>query len=261
MCTPVPYSVRCLLTPCLQEGTMENLETRQVETNGETDFVAGILGGYRFKVCETPDEVAQALEIRRRVYVDDVGYDVPVPDALDGRSWLLLAIHEETGEAVGSMRITPRFAGSFELEEYFTLTSAFRSPKCVELNRFAILPAHRKGKTFLPVVSLGMFKLAMRFLQSMGMHQLVIASKPQKIWTYEWLGFTRSGRTAAYGTLDAIEHELLTFNLRRADEIFAGHPFEQFFCGFEYREVIMPERLPEIGIGIESDGLELRKSA
>ncbi len=240
---------------------MENLETRQVETGSETEFVAGILGGYRFKVCETPDEVAQALEIRRRVYVDDVGYDVPVPDALDGRSWLLLAIHEATDEAVGSMRITPRFAGPFELEEFFTLSSALRSPKCVELNRFAILPAHRKGKTFLPVVSLGLFKLAMRFLQSMGMHQLVIASKPQKIWTYEWLGFTRTGRTAAYGTLDAIEHELLTFNLRRSDEIFSGHPFEQFFCGFDYREVIVPEQLPEIGLGIETDGFELRKSA
>ena len=240
---------------------MENLETRPVETNDETEFVAGILGGYQFKVCETPDELAQALEIRRRVYVDDVGYDVPVPDALDGRSWLLLAIHEATGEPVGSMRITPRFAGPFELEEFFTLSSSLRSPKCVELNRFAILPAHRKGKTFLPVVSLGLFKLAMSFLQSMGMHQLVIASKPERIWTYEWLSFTRTGRTAAYGTLDAVEHELLTFDLRRADENFANHPFERFFCGLDYREVILPERLPEIGLGIESDGFELRKSA
>jgi N-acyl-L-homoserine lactone synthetase len=240
---------------------MENLATRQSETDDQREFVAGILGGYRFKVCETPDEVAQALDIRRRVYVDDVGYDVPVPDALDGRSWLLLAIHEETGEPVGSMRITPRFAGPYELEKYFTLPSALRSPKCVEINRFAILPGHRKGKTFLPVVSLGLFKLTMQFLQSMGMHDLVIASKPERIWTYEWLGFARTGRTAAYGTLDAIEHELLTFNLRRADEIFAGHPFESFFGGLDYREVCLPNRLPEIGLGIEVEDQELRRSA
>ncbi len=240
---------------------MDNLETQPVGADAERDFVAGILDGYRFKVCETPEEFGQALEIRRRVYVDDIGYDVPVPDAYDGRSWLLLAVHEATGQPVGCMRLTPRFAGPFELEEYFTLPTSLRSPKCVEINRFAILPEHRKGKTFLPVVSLGLFKLALRLVQSMGVHRLVIASKAERIWTYEWLRFQRTGRTAAYGTLDAIEHELLTYDVRAAADEFHGHPFEGFFCGVEYREVEMPRELPALGLGIDVEFEDLRKSA
>jgi N-acyl-L-homoserine lactone synthetase len=222
---------------------MENLETR------ESDILPGLLGGYRFSVCEGPEATAAALDIRRRVYVEGVGYAIPVPDAYDARSWFLLAEHEATGQAVGSMRLTPRFVGPFELEQYFTLPRALRSSRSIEINRFAILPEHRKGKTFLPQVSLGLFKLALCFVQSMNARHLVIASKPERVWTYEWLCFRRTGRIAQYGSLDAIEHELLHLDLQPAP--FAGHPFEAFFRDMEYREVVLPRRLPALGLGVE----------
>lgn len=227
---------------------MENLETAA----SESDITAGILRGYRFSVCETPETARQALDIRRRVYVEGLGYDIPVPDAYDARSWLLLAEDEATGRPVGSMRLTPRFAGPFELEEYFTLPKALRSPKCVEINRFAILPECRKGKTFLPIVSLGLFKTATRFLHNMNTHHLVIASKPERIWTYEWLQFQRTGCVAQYGTLDSIEHELLSLDVRVA-AAFPGHPFEKFFAQLEHREVVLPRRLPALGLGVDLD--------
>lgn len=233
---------------------MENLET----SRDENDIMPGILRGYRFSVCETPEATREALDVRRSVYVDGVGYDVPVPDFYDSRSWLLQAQEESTGKVVGTMRITPRFAGPFELEEYFTIKKAFRSPRSVELNRFAILPEYRKGKTFLPVVSLGLFKLAMRLLQAMNAHHLVIASKPERIWTYEWLGFRQTGHTALYGTLDSCEHALLSLDVRKLDERFAGHALESFFTQLDYREVVLPKRLPSLGVGVD---LELRKTA
>src|SRR5262245_36308256 len=153
----------------------------EIQTETANDIVPGILEGYRFTVCEGAEAARRALEIRRKVYVEGVGYDVPVPDAYDHRSWLLIAEDEATGQPVGCMRLTPRFAGPFELEEYFTLPKALRTPKCVEINRFAILPEYRKGKTFLPIVSLGLFKTAMTFLQSMNVSHIVIASKPERI--------------------------------------------------------------------------------
>src|SRR5213082_2691744 len=61
-----------------------------------------LLRGYRFSVCEDAASVARALEVRRQVYRDTCGYDVPIPDEYDGRSWLLLAEDVRTGEAVGS---------------------------------------------------------------------------------------------------------------------------------------------------------------
>jgi N-acyl-L-homoserine lactone synthetase len=248
---------------------MENLEASRVEVvpsprgDGENDILAGLLTGYRFSVCDTDEEAAEALEIRRRVYVEGVGYDVPVPDAYDARSWLLLARDESTGKAVGSMRLTPRFAGPFELEEYFTLPKSLRGPKTIEINRFAILPEYRKGKTFLPVVSLGLFKTVMRFAESLGASKLVIASKPERIWTYEWLRFQRTGRTAQYGALDAVEHELLTFDFRKMAANFAGNPCDEFLRKFDDREVVLPRQLPQLGRGVDlaAERFGYRKSA
>ena len=231
---------------------MENLDA------SHDDIIPRLLEGYRFSVCETPDAVGRALDVRRSVYVDGVGYDVPVPDFYDARSWLLQAEEVATGTVVGSMRLTPRFAGPMELEEYFTLPKAFRSPRSVELNRFAILPAHRKGKTFLPAVSLGLFKLALRLLESMNARHMVIASKPERLWTYEWMGFRRTGHTALYGTLDSCEHELLALDVRKVGERLAGHPFEGFFCQLDFREVVLPRRLPSLGLGVD---MPLRKTA
>jgi len=233
---------------------MENLN----ESRDQNDIIPGLLSGYRFSVCETPEAAAEALDVRRRVYVEGIGYDVPVPDFYDSRSWLLQAQDATTGKVVGSMRLTPRFAGPFELEEYFTIPKAFRSPRSVEINRFAILPEYRKGKTFLPIVSLGLFKTCLRLLEGMNARHMVIASKPERIWTYEWLGFRRTGHTALYGALDAIEHELLELDVRKVGERFAGHPFESFFTQLDYREVVLPRRLPSLGMGVE---LPLQKTA
>src|SRR5262249_41440850 len=135
-------------------------------THADGERLPRLLEGYRFRVCENASDVRRALDVRRRVYVDAAGYQVPVPDDYDARSWFLIAEETRTGEAVGSMPLPPRSAGPLELEEYFTLAKTLRAPTAVELNRFAILPGHRKGKTFLPVVSLGLFKMVHTFLES-----------------------------------------------------------------------------------------------
>ena len=87
---------------------------------------------------------------------------------------------------------------------------------------------------------------------------VMIASKPEKIWTYEWVGFERTGHTAKYGALDAIDHELLSLDLSTFGERLAGHPFERFFLGLDYSEVVPPKHLPSLGIGVD---LGLRQTA
>jgi N-acyl-L-homoserine lactone synthetase len=236
--------------------------TTTIETGRSgNDILPGILAGYRFTLCQGPEAAERALEVRRQVYVQGVGYDIPVPDAYDARSWFLLAEDVETGEAVGSMRLTPRFAGSLELEESFSLPKSLRTAKAVELNRFAILPAYRKGKTFLPIVSLGLFKLAFQFLQSVGLWHIIIASKPERLWTYEWLGFSRSGRTASYGNLDGADHELMVCDVRQVAVGFESHPLGDFFLDMAHPEIVLPHVLPELGIGVDAEALGFRQSA
>src|SRR5438067_162856 len=105
--------------------------------------------------------------------------------------------------------------------------------------------------------------LGLRFLQSMEARTLVTASKPERIWTYEWLCFRRAGLTAQYGCLDRTEHELLWLDMRRLGEVFAGHPFGAFFASIDDREVVLPRRLPPLGLGVDLDAepFRLRESA
>src|SRR5204863_140824 len=83
------------------------------------------------------------------------------------------------------------FAGPLEAEEYFTLPDSLRSPRAVEITRFAILPEYRQGKTFLPSVSMGLFRLAVSFLRARDVDAAVIWSQPAAAWPYEWLRLTR----------------------------------------------------------------------
>jgi hypothetical protein len=221
--------------------------TPGAHSDRQPDVLPGLLRGYRFTVCDSPAAAGRALDVRRQVY-GGTGYNLPVPDPYDDRSWLLMAEETATGKAVGTMRVTPRFTGRLEAEEYFELPRRFRSPLAFELNRFAILPGYRKGSTFLPVVSLGLFKMVHDLLFALDARYMVIASKPERVWTYQWMRFKSTGLVKPYGKLAGAEHELLTYDMRRAPEILVGHPFREFFVSARYDEVELPRRLPSLGI-------------
>jgi len=211
-------------------------------------ILPGLLRGYRFGVCEDPDLAAEALAVRRRVYVETSRYRIAIPDEYDLRSWLLFAQDVDSGSVVGSIRITPRYAGRLEAEEYFALPAQLASPRAAEISRFAILPPYRRGTTFLPVVSMGLFKLVMRFLQSIDAHYMVICARPERLWTFEWMRFTRTGMVAHYGVLANTPHELLWYDFRRAASILEGHPFRDFFVEMDYAEVLVPPHAPPLGL-------------
>jgi len=223
-----------------------------------------LLRGYRFSVCADAASVARALEVRRQVYRGACGYEVPVPDEYDSRSWLLLAEDVRTGEAVGSMRVTPRAAGPLECEEYLVLPPALRSARVVEITRFAVLPTHRDSRRFLPVVALGLFKLVSHFVvAATGAEHAIVCSKPERIWSYEWMRFKRTGIVARYTKLGGCEHELLSSDLRRGVGMHSDHRYWAFFFEIDHPEVMLPARLPEPGLGNQAafQQLPLKRSA
>jgi N-acyl-L-homoserine lactone synthetase len=209
----------------------------------------GLLRGYRFRVCGSLESAARALAVRRKVYVGECGYDVPVPDEYDLRSWLLVAEQAATGEVVGSMRVTPRAGGPLEAEEYFDLPRYLVSPSVVEVTRFAILPSARPSGRFLPVVAMGLFKLVCNFVKRLDAQYVVVCAKAERVWTYQWLRFEPTGRTAAYGKLGNAPHELLVCDLRGGIARHRSHRYWEFFFETEHPEVVLPERIPEPGLG------------
>jgi N-acyl-L-homoserine lactone synthetase len=219
-----------------------------MKSTRHTSIFKGLLRGYRFSVCETPAAAARALEVRQAVYVEDCGYDIPIPDEYDSRSWFLVAEHLRTGEVVGSMRVTPRAAGCLEAEEYFRLPPSLTSPRVVEVTRFAILPPYRKSKRFLPVVAMGLFKLVCNFVKLVDAQYVVVCSKPERVWTYQWLKFERTGLLAEYVKLGNASHELLSCNLNGGIARHRDHRYWEFFFDIDHPEVRIPEKAPELGL-------------
>ncbi len=231
----------------MRHATAQALTTPQT-SNPE---LATLLEGYRFSVCQDDESFARCLDVRREVYVRNFGYDVPVPDAYDHRAWLLMAEHIESGETVGTMRILPRAFGPIEAEEYFRLPAHLDSKNAIEISRFAILPAHRKTRTFYPIVSLGLFRMCYEFVMAIGSDCQIVCSKPAKLWTYQAMGFTSTGITARYESLNGAEHELLQHDLRNLRTALEGNPFSEFFLDMDFDEVALPDRLPAVGFGNE----------
>lgn len=217
-------------------------------TAEEEEFLSGLLRGYRFRVCRSTADARAVVGVRREVYVEGNGYDVPVPDEYDFRSWHVIAEDVERGVPCGSVRVTPRSGGPLEAEEYFQLPPDLRHPGALEISRLAILPPYRKGKTFLPIVSLGLFAMVRRMLDSSRARYMVICSKPERIWTFEWLLFQRTGIRARYEKLGGTEHELLFAEVRKATTDVLEHPFACFFDGHEFPELEWPDPLPALGL-------------
>jgi N-acyl-L-homoserine lactone synthetase len=227
---------------------MQNATAQKIETTDANELgLSTLLDGYRFRIADDADTFARALDVRREVYVEDFGYDVAVPDEYDSRSWLLVAEHVETGEIIGTMRIMAREFGPVECEEYFALPENVASRKVIELSRFAIVRAHRKTRTFLPVVSVGLFKLAHEFARLIGAECLVVCSKAAKIWTYQSLGFDRTGLTTSYAKLNNVEHELLALDFTTLYTDIAGNPFLELFQ-MDLDEIILPTSVPSLGL-------------
>lgn len=227
---------------------MQTATANQIETPENESGLSTLLEGYRFYVAEDAATFQAALDVRREVYVENFGYDIPVPDEYDHRSWLLVAEHLETGQIVGTMRLTPRMFGPVEAEEYFTMPSDLDRATTIEISRFAILSAHRKTRTFFPVVSVGLFKLCYELTIALGVERQVVCSKAEKMWTYQSMGFESTGITKSYEKLNGAKHELLWHDFRQANEWLAGNPFHELFCERSFEEIELPAGAPVIGL-------------
>lgn len=223
-------------------------------TAERSDFVpsipAELFEGFRFRVCETEEDATRAIEVRRRVYQDNSGYSVPVPDDIDARSWLLIAEETATGKAVGTVRITPRSAGSLECEEYLHLPGRLATGRTIEITRLAILPEYRKTSMNLPAVSIGLFRLTYEFSFQVGAHAVVVCSKPERMMTYQLMGFQQTGLNVAYAKLNGARHELLWHDFRQASTMVENELFRRMSLGAGFPQVIAPSSVPVLGLAV-----------
>jgi hypothetical protein len=211
-----------------------------------------LLDGFRFRVCETAVQAASAIEVRRRVYRESAGYDVPVPDDVDPRSWLLMAEDVETGRTVGTVRITPRSAGPLECEEYIDLPGFLATPQAIEITRLAILPEYRKTNMLIPAVSFGLFRLTYEFSLQLGAKAEVVCSKPERVLSYALMGFQPTGTMATYTKLRGAKHELLWHDFRKGTALCQNELFRRLYFGHGFPQVQTPKTIPALGLAVPS---------
>lgn len=227
-----------------------SMETTHIATKTGPDL-SGLFAGFRFRVCETDEDARRSLDIRRRVYVEEKGLSVPVPDRYDEHSWLLLAEEADTGRAVATMRVTSRAVGPLECEHSFVLPASLRSPDVVEASRFAILPEFRRDNGGSPAVSIGLFKTVALFVERVvGAKRWVLCSKAERVHTYTFLHFRQTGVRAPYTALDGTMHEILVQDLRHGYEPYRGDfAMWDFFFVQDSPEIVVPAAPPPLGLG------------
>ena len=233
---------------------------QDITSNQVGRIPAELLDGYRFRVCESESDAPRAIEVRRRVYRESCGYSVPVPDEIDARSWLLLAEETETGLAVGTVRITPRFAGPLECEEYVQLPTRFETPGAIEITRLAILPEYRKTNVLVPAVSFGLFRLTYEFAMQLGATAEIVCAKPERVMSYVLMGFRPTGRSASYTKLNGARHELLWHDFRHA-ELVENEMFRRLYLGDGFPQVVRPTSAPSLGLAVSEATFRLAACA
>lgn len=205
-----------------------------------------LTAGYRFFVVESAADAREALDIRRVVYEEKLGHSIDVPDEIDERAWLLAAQHVDSSQIVGAMRLVPSDRGVLECEQYFDLPLRLRQGLSVEITRFSVLRRHRKRADSLPPVSLGLFRLSTDVCRALDARWVVIASGPEQIDTYRWLGFEQTGIISEYDSLGGAPHELLWHDFRKLGS-FEAHSLHEFFGPFPRPEIQLTIPLPEPG--------------
>jgi len=82
----------------------------------------------------------------------------------------------------------------------------------------------------------------------------VMCAREERIWTFEWLRFQRTGMVARYAMLGNVEHELLTMDVgtRLHDHDDLG--LAEFLFDTDHPEIKLPVIQPGLGPTVETMG-------
>jgi len=136
------------------------------------------------------DDVERAIEVRRRVYVEEFGFTLggSVRDQVDDRATHLLAETGE-GEAIASLRILDESERPFEIESFLSL-SGFLTPggHSAEITRLCIAAAHRKLSRE-NMVHVAILKAILEFSSRLGISEIIASTRKELIGFYRYLLF------------------------------------------------------------------------
>ena len=164
----------------------------------------------------TGEAIEQAIELRRRVYTEEFGYDLGGAgprDALDDRAIHLLASTTE-GKPVGSLRLIDATQRPFEIEAFLDLTP-YLDPRrhAAEITRLCILAPYRRISR-AAFVHLAIFGAVLRLTRELGVTDLIASTRTDLMDFYKYLLFeTYPGAVYEHPEIGNALHTLMRLDL------------------------------------------------
>ena len=160
----------------------------------------------------SPEDRTAALDVRNSVYCEELGHRWASPaDEFDDRANLCV-VRDPSNTPIASVRILGPEGRPFEIETFLDLTQVLpNDSRPAEMNRFAILPPHRKISS---AVHLALFKFSMDLANSDKFSHFVLATKAAVAPIYRYLGFEQvPGYSFAHRSLGNEPHDLFILSL------------------------------------------------
>jgi hypothetical protein len=178
----------------------------------------------------SPDDRTAALGVRNSVYCEELGHRWASPaDEFDDRAHICV-VRDPSNVPIASVRILGPEGRPFEIETFLDLTHVLpKDSRPAEMNRFAILPPHRKISSS---VHLALFKFSIDLAASERFSHFVLATKAQVAPIYRYLGFEQvPGYSFDHRTLGNERHDLFLLSLRDMLDKFrrTQHPLLRLF--------------------------------
>ena len=169
----------------------------------------------------TGDEAAEAIGIRRRVYVEEFGFDLGpngARDELDDRSHHLIT-RTQAGEPVASLRLVDSENRPFEIDRFLEVDQYLQASwNPAEITRLCILPNFRRI-TRASFVHLAMLEAVLRLISELGTSHIVASTRDDLLPVYRYLLFdTYAGVTYAHPEIGNSIHTLMILDIHSFPE-------------------------------------------
>jgi len=153
--------------------------------------VAPHLAGFCCRVASGTD-IARAIEIRRKVYVEEFGFSLGGNDGSDNfdrKAYHLLVTNTNNGEPVASLRLLDAPDRPFEVESFVDICTIIgRDRHPAEVSRFCVLLPYRRVSRQM-FVHLSILEAFLRLSRELGVTDLIAWAREELLGFYKYILF------------------------------------------------------------------------
>ena len=185
--------------------------------------VAPHLGGFCCRVASGAD-ISRAIEIRRKVYVEEFGFALggrDGSDSFDNNAYHLLVTKATDGQPVASLRLLDAPARPFEVESFVDIRAIVGPDRhLAEVSRLCVLLPYRRVSRQM-FVHLSILEASLRLARELGVTDLIGWARQELLGFYKYILFEILDEyTFDHPKIGNRRHTLMRLDLTRLEELY-----------------------------------------